>query len=242
MARKFERLSPLLIPATQTFHLMPSVKFGPILVDGRQQRVQSSGPHWVAEQTFQLAKTREIQEFRAFVTKMNGGATEVIIPISDRRQAPWPSGTSEVSNLDSVTWQARTWNATWATQVIKVKVYAIAYEGATEMKVVIYRAGTLRRGQHFSITDATGRPRLYQISEPPRIEAGDPTVDANGNLVRTISFQPPLRARVGSGSVMDFDNPTCTMTLDKPDSGQITFEGWFQARPSLSLRESFGGI
>lgn len=237
MPVSLERFSLNFRPTSQMIHLNPSVKFGPVLPDGRQQRVQSSGPHWIMALTFQLTEVRELQEFRSFVTKMAGGATEVIVPVRDRRQAPWPTGYDYESSLLPVDWAAsRVWSKAWSRRIIRINTYTGVSPGATEMEVIVRSSGTLYRGQMFSMTDVTGRVRLYQIAGVP----GKPTTVSGSVVRRRITFQPPLRNTVRAETPLDFDNPAVTVTLDKPDAGQMTYEGWYKAAPTLTLRESFG--
>lgn len=241
MASKIERLSTRLHPVTQMFHLQPSVKFGPDLPDGRQQRVRSGGAHWIAELGFQLTTADEIREFRSAVIRMNGGATEVMVPARDRRQAPWPTGFDYTSIQDELSWDdSRTFTTSFATQIIKVQAYGAHIAGATEIEIRAFEASPLRRGQMFSITDKTGRARLYTIVQPPSKPIYGPPGPATV-FRQTIQIQPPLRAKVAHGAVLEFDQPFCTMTLDRPDAGAMTFEGWYKAAPSLTFRESFGG-
>lgn len=245
MGVAIERFALALRPTSQMFHLNPSVKFGPVLPDGRQQRVLSSGPHWIASMAFQLTEVRELQEFRSYVTKMAGGAREIIIPVRDRRQAPWPTGYSYLSSLTPVSWSTTSqFDTSWGRRIIRINAYVVpgdptvasAAEGTRTLDILTYAAGELYRGQMFSITDLTGRPRLYQIDGVP----GRPVTVATGVTRRRIEIQPPLRKQIRDGQPLDFDNPCCTMTLDSPESGQMTYEGWYRANPAITLRESFG--
>jgi hypothetical protein len=234
-ARKFEQFPPFLKPSMQSFHLAPAVKFGPLMSDGRQQRAQSAGPHWIASNSYFLTTEDELREFRSYVTKMAGGATEFIMPAHDRRQAPWPSGYDWTTAKPPVTWSGgRVWSVAWKRQIIKVRAYSAAPAGSATLEILQVDAGTIKRGHYFSIIDDSGRARLYQIDDVPR--------KGGNGLAFTIYFQPSLRAAADTHTILDFDDPMCTMTLDRPDSGIVNIEGYYQSRSELTLRESFGGF
>lgn len=234
---KFEKFPATIRPYRQKLHLMPSVRTGPVLGDGRQQRVHYAAAHWVCETAYILTQPSDAREFRSYVTKMAGGAAEFIMPIHDRRNAPWPSGYDFESAKPSVSWASgRTWSLAWKRQIIKVRASVAAAAGVNTMEVLQVNAGKIRRGHYFSIVDTTGRARLYQIDT-----AIQEAMSVDG-AVLTISFQPTLRAPVAAKDILDFDDPCCTMTLAAVDGGQVTVEGWAETRAELSLRESFGGV
>ncbi len=231
----FETFPIRIKPSEQSFHLMPAVKQGPILPDGRMQRVAWAGPHWIARVSYQLAEAWEVREVRAYVTKMNGGANEFIMPVHDRAQAPWPTGVLPGTSKPVVEWDDnREWATTFNRRHIKVRATADQPAGYTYLEVENILGGEIRRGNHFSITDRSGRPRLYQIDEVPRgITQGQSGI---------IRFNPPLRAKVYDNQYLDMDDPACTMTLAEVDSGRVFLSGGQPARAELTLRESFGGF
>jgi hypothetical protein len=215
---------------------MPAVKFGPVLSDGRQQRIQSAGPHWVARAAYMISTADELREFRSYVTKMAGGAREFIMPIHDKRQAPWPTGVDWTTAAPEVEWDdAREFSVAMVRQQIRVQVTTVAAAGSTTMEIKNIKGGALKRGHYFTMVDKTRRARLYQIDEPP------PTSMVEGQT-GTVTFQPGLRSAAYVGQVLFFDAPRCTMTLDSPDSGIVTIEGNYIGRAELTLRESFGGL
>lgn len=231
----FEQFPWGIKPTNQSFHLLSSTKFGPLLPDGRQQRIDMGSRVWLANLSYMLPDAWEVREFRAYVTKMAGGANEFIMPVHDRKQAPWPSGVTWETAKAPIVWDdTRAWVTGWNNRYIKVIVTSTQPAGLTYLEVESVKSGTLRRGNHFSVKDRAGRPRLYQIDEVPR--------GISDGQSGTIHFQPPLRAQVREGQYLDFDDPQCTMTLAEPDSGRVMLEGGQPARVDLSLRESFGGV
>lgn len=236
MAR-FEQFPRSIKPTSMSGpYLRAAVKTGPILPDGRRQSVQWAGPHWKMRLTFMLAEDWEVREFRAYVTKMAGGANEFIMPIYDRRQAPWPTGVTWETAKPTVVWDgSRDFSTPFANRQIRVRTTAAQVSGATTLDVEVIKGGMLRRGHYFTINDLNGRARLYQIDEVPR---GPITEGTEG----TIEFNPPLRGRVNEGAYIYFDDPACTMTLDEVESGALETSAGQPARADLVLRESFGGL
>lgn len=233
----FEQFPITFRPSSQMWFLKPAVKFGPILPDGSQQRVQSAAPHWIAETDYLLLQPANIREMRAYVTKMMGGAREFIMPVHDRSRAPWPTGYDYTSAKQSVSWSGgRNFSVALKRQIIQVRANSAAVAGAATLSILQMTDGKIRRGHFFTIIDDTGRARLYQIDEA--IQESTSTVGAT----YTISFQPPLRAPCPAKKPLDFDDPMCTMTLAETQSGAITEEAQSGARAQLKLRESFGGL
>jgi hypothetical protein len=209
------------------------VRLGPVMPDGRQQRQQSSAGHWVSTSSYLLLLPKVLREFRSYVTKMQGGAAEFIMPVHDRSRAPWPPGVTYATAKPAVVFAAGG-NATLQAQQIRVRSLAAFPAGSTKILVQVVLGGRLMRGHYFSVWDKGGRARLHQIDAAP----GNLQQGASG----WISIQPPLRSKIRDNHVLDFDDPACTMTLAETDGGLVTETAQEGATATLTLRESFGGV
>ena len=99
----------------------------------------------------------------------------------------------------------------WNNRYIKVIVTSTQPAGLTYLEVESIKSGTLRRGNHFSVKDRAGRPRLYQIDEVPR--------GISDGQSGTIHFQPPLRAQVREGQYLDFHHALYAVQSPLENSG-----------------------
>lgn len=228
----FEAIPNIFPPDEFDFFLLPRVKFGPEQEDGQLQRVLSGGPRWVAEIRYNIHLPDEIREWRGFVAKLSGGVTEILVPVRDRRQAPWPTGYDDESINPELPFDQDALfsdDTGFEQRIIVVDVASNAASGATTMTVDVVHSGDLKRGHYFSATDATGRQRLYVITEMP--------LDLGSDQFR-IQFLPPLRSALTAGTPLEFDNPMCIMTVDRPDSGRLKLRPFFLGQPTLTLRES----
>jgi hypothetical protein len=244
MVSTFEDMPPILRPNEVMFHPMPSVKVGPTLPDGRRQTIQSAAPHWYAEIKYNLATADEVREWRAAIAKMEGGAREYIIPVYDRRQAPWPTGFDWMSSKPTVTVGGNV-NRKQIIQVYPVAAPgnnpygATIPAGTTRIWIDCHRSGRIRRGQYFSVRDKTSRQRLYMIINVERHNLSSEVGDVDSGY---IDFIPPMRTDTPLRQLLDFDDPRATMTLAEPGSGQLTLRAWETYEPSIIARESFGGV
>lgn len=228
----FEAIPSIFPPDEFDFFLFPRVKFGPEQEDGQLQRVQSGAPRWVAEIRYNIHLPDEIREWRGFVAKLAGGVTEILVPVRDRRQAPWPDGYDDESVNPELPFDQDALfsdDTGFSQRIITVDVGSATSAGATSMVVDVIHSGDLKRGHYFTATDATGRPRLYVITEMP--------VSLGSDQYR-IQFLPPLRSALAEGYPLEFDNPMCVMTVDRPDSGRLKLRPFFSGQPTLTLRES----
>lgn len=227
------RVLPATLPIKSVmWHLVPSVSVGPQLKNGRRQIAQSGLGYWTAKLSMYVNEPDEIREARSFVIHQGGGAREVLIPATDRRQAPWPSGVTAATPKPTV---GGGMIGSGARQNhIQVKTVGVNFAGETKMTVTLVRSGELLRGQFFSMTDKGGRARLYEIQKVETV-SGSPAS-------RVIDFAPELRALVLSGTFLNFDDPQCTMTMADPMTGQMELERYYSGTVELAMRESFSGL
>lgn len=244
MAATFESMPPILRPNEVMVHPMPSVKVGPTLSDGRRQTIQSAAPHWYAEIKYNLATPEEVREWRAAIAKIEGGAREYIIPVYDRRQAPWPTSYDHSSPKIMGT----TGGQVNRRQIIQIwpVVHPLGDYGATipagltRLFIDCQQSGRVLRGQYFSIRDLTGRVRLHMIIQTQWNKFS--SAGGGDHDTGWIDFIPPLRSKASTRQLLDFDDPRATMTLAEPGSGKLTIRAWDTYEPTIIARESFGGV
>jgi hypothetical protein len=87
---------------------------------------------------------------------------------------------------------------------------------ATSLDLAILNAGDLVGGESFSIDHPTMGHRLYEIK----------TAIYDDDDLATITFNPPLREAVTSGTRLEFDRPRCTMRLVNPSSMDLSVVPW----------------
>lgn len=235
--QRFEQWPDSLRSASVMFHLKANASFGPPLNDGRQQRVQSSAGHWIAEMTLDVGLFDEIRTYMGVINKAAGGVTEFFVPSRrSRLLAPWPVGDSPTTVQDAVDLadgRAFADGRVLSRRVIDIRVETAAAAGASSARFTVLKGSALRRGHAFTVADRTGRKRLHELTEIPRqVSAG----------VWEVQFGPPLRGPIRVGAQVDFENPSCTMTLADPDSGMLTLEPFMRGNPTVTFRESFNGF
>lgn len=238
MVARFEEMPTILRPNEVMFFPAPAVQVGPTLRDGRRQILQSAAPHWYAELRYNLATEEEVREWRSAIARMEGGARESIIPVYDRRQAPWPDGVDHTSSKPTTTSGGRIVRR----QIIKVhtgtdEALGSALPGVTRLYITCVLSGRIKKGNYFSITDKTGRPRLYMV-----IATSSANLSSDGTNQGYIDFVPPLRTKISTRAWLDFDDPRSTMTLNDPMTGQLQLRAWETYEPVIVARESFGGV
>jgi hypothetical protein len=234
--QQFETWPERLRSADINFFIRPMVDFGPPMRNGKQQVVSSSAGHWVAQLTYDVNLADEVREFLAASAKGAGGATEWFVPARYRLLAPWPAGTDFSSTYGAVTLAgSRSFAVSrrLVRKVINIVANAAAAAGASQMNVKVLKAGTLRRGQHFTVVDATGRKRLHVVTEVPSLVSTG---------IYTIKFAPPLRGALAAGAALDWDSPSCTMVFADPDTAQLTLRPYYSGQPTVAFRESFNGL
>lgn len=91
----------------------------------------------------------------------------------------------------------------YAQPVIDVKANAAAALRAVSLDLNLVNCASLVGGEVFSIGHATFGPRMYEIG----------TVTPLGGAFYRVTFNPPLREAVTAGTVIEFDEPRCTMKL-----------------------------
>lgn len=138
--------------------------------------------------------------WRAIRQVANGGIVPIIVYRRDTTWAPFPTDPlGSVSHSDGASFSD---GSGYYTSVIDVTSNGAALR-ATTMTLNLISCSPLQGGECFSINHPTFGWRLYEIG----------TAVDNGDGTTTVSFNPPLREAVTSGTEIEFDRPRCLMKL-----------------------------
>lgn len=167
--------------------------------------------------------------WRAVRQIADGGVNAIVVPRNDALFRPWPDGVSQTIGLDVPHSDGTDFSDCegYYQSVIDITANAAALR-ATSLDVTINYAGELMGGESFSINHPTMGWRLYEIA----------TVDQVSDTEATITFNPPLREAVTSGTVLEFDRPRCIMRLAATNSMDLSVVPWTFNTASVSFIEA----
>lgn len=224
-------------PGTHRWYPQAAAITGGQPISGAQQTADlSTGGSWVCEYSATLRTRQQWSAWRAFLVTLNAGVGLVEVPVLDMLQ-PWPGGVipqpqphSDLTPFDDL--------SLYDTQPISAVLAANAYMPAwpapatppTQAQIQILAGAALQGGEWFSVTGPNGEVRLHMIGRIMSV-VGD---------VSTVSFIPPLREDLAAGTLVDFNEPRCTM---KADIGSIA-DAWpevtppFYGRPTIRFLEA----
>jgi hypothetical protein len=205
-------------------------------VSGLQQQAKTDGGGlWVAEMTNVALNTSErLKLWRSWVARLDGGATQVIVPLCDLRQAPVPIvdgkpfyGTDGVPHSDGTFFSDGTGYG--ETLIAATSVGAVGLRGVV-MTINISVGGDLSAGMHFSVVHATKGKRLYRVAT---ITSDD---DAG---TYGVTIRPPMREAIAAGTPLDFEDPGCVMTVVNSDAMEPTVKNHKFATADVTFIEAF---
>jgi hypothetical protein len=166
-----------------------------------------------------LWRRRQMLAWRAIAVAADSGATDILVPLADRRHQPLtnPLTTPDLFGLstydDGLT--------PWAPDQVTAEVTADAALGQTQIAFAFTAPKPLLGGEHFSYEHATWGWRLHRISRVVSggVGSGDATV---------VDFRPPLREAIVAAptALLNFDSPRCLMRADgsiEPELSQLKF-------------------
>lgn len=165
-------------------------------VGGTSQTIRMGGGGlWVIEQAFMAHGREGMKAARALDGLLDGGATDVVVLLTEDQY--WPAGleVTEVPFSDDAEFSDGAGFATIPPGGITTASAALR---ATTLSV----SGDIEGGERFSITHPTKGKRLYSV-----VSVGD----------GTITIRPPLREAVASGVDLDFLTPGCVCRLANAD-------------------------
>jgi hypothetical protein len=167
--------------------------------------------------------------WRAVRQIADGGVNSIIVPRNDTLFVPWPEGVSRSIGIDVPHSDGALFDdsAGYYQSTIDVSCNAADLR-ATSLDITITYAGELMGGESFSILHPTYGWRLYEIA----------TVVPIDGTHATITFNPPLRQGVATGTPLEFDRPRCVMRLAQTSSMNLTVQPWTFNAASVDFVEA----
>lgn len=198
----------LLTPARQKTTLTRQIVRGGFTLTGDEVvgRLDGGG-RWTTELAeIQVRDRDRINAARAWSAHLDGGATDVVMPIWDLAFAPrgWRAGKLALPGR-AEPGEPRDWfnqPVGFGEPLMVADLAASAPLRATSLRISLAQGAGLAAGQHFSIEHPTKGWRLYRIAR----------VTSPGTTA-TVEIRPPLRAAVSAGMAVEFDVPRCLMRV-----------------------------
>lgn len=192
----------ILAPASFAADIAPRNLRSAASIAGLSQVISSGAGIWVFT-LGGIAIRRQAQRlaWRGLAAILEGMLTPILIPLC-RGDQPYTSAADYVTvpHDDDMPFDDDT---EYVGTVIDVTTGGAAV-GAVSMAITVVSAVTIQSGQHFSIGE-----RLY------RIRSLDGT---------TLTFRPPLREAVASGTSLNFDDPVCRCRLASDREMDLEFD------------------
>jgi len=193
------------------------------------------GGLWRAELGSIPVRTKaQVHAWRALEALLDSGATQLILPMCDKRYFPVPvvEGVPLYAygpvTLDDGTLLSD------GTGIAQPVVVAYVTEGAdlraTSLKILFVQGAALQGGEHFSIRHGNLGDRLYRIAQV-RIE---PVTGYS-----QVTIRPPLREAVPAFTQLQFDAPKCVMRIANAESMKLALQQRKWGSPTASFVESF---
>lgn len=199
--------SDLLSPGSENWRLQGVALSGGFTVGGNTKLTRTDGGGlWVGEQTFLFHSREQIKAARAIEAGLDGGAGQIVAWSYEEPFAPLGLSISSVPHSDGTSFSD---GSEYLSVPYGAVTTASAALRATSMSVTLI-AGDLQAGERFSIIHPTKGWRRYVISR---------VVD------NVITFRPPLREAVGSGTELDFLRVGCVCRLANPDEFMGALDG-----------------
>jgi len=191
--------------------------------NGQQQVVNASGGGlWILSLSGFIIRTpAQVRAWRRIQYGSQAGVVPVNVPVCELRNAPI-SGVPHSDGSPFSDGSLYRWLDVAASTVGNMALRAtsgvFSFEGGAEPE----------GGELFSIEYAAGYHSLHAIT----------SVTPSGDNF-AVTFVPPTRAAVVSGSALEFKHPTCTMRLASPDAMALTVDLARFAGPSATFVEYF---
>jgi len=172
------------------------------------------------------------------VTRLDGGAQPIVLPMCDLRHAPIPliNGQrifhvddvphSDLSPFDDDT----PYQHNIQTTIIATGDGPLPLR-ATSIAIRVTQGGMLKPGQYFSIDHPTVGPRLYRITD---------TFGITPDVTQAIcEIRPPLREATTGNTPLEFNHPACVMRLASVDAMDLTLQMRKYGTPTVNFIEAF---
>jgi hypothetical protein len=179
----------------------------------------------------QVSSADNIRAWRAIGGYLDGGATDITVPLREDLTQPWPTinGVTVTSGFEALHSDLSTFSDStdYSSQAISASASSAALR-ATVILINVAIGGALRGGELFSIQHTTHLHKPYRIIS---------TTDLGGGTY-LVNIRPPLREAFAGGAV-DFDVPKCVMHLAKSDQMDLSLERRIYGEGVLGFLESF---
>ena len=168
------------------------------------------GPFWTVEGTFSLRTDALMRQWKQWEALLDGGSTPVIMPFLVTRLRP--AGAAPILS----TWDDGTIfdDGTRWTQPGTLTVTADAAEPGAAVVDASVSGGEILPGDEFEINHPVEGPRCYRIARMQSLGSG----------VARLTLRPLLRAAISAGTVFNFEDPACVMTLQPASARGFAFE------------------
>lgn len=215
----------LFAPNDVDFDIEQRVVSGGTSLDGGEDVIATDGGgRWGGTLAdFYLDDERVGKAYRALSALSDGGARAFAVPFCDHRYQPVGIGNADAPHSDGSLFSDDT-EYSQGGGGVTISAAAPLRSTSLVLSGLDSIGGELIGGETFSIDHLTMRHRAYRVAT------------VNGN---TITFRPPLREAVPTGTAISFD-PMCMMRVVGDMRSPISVGGFIDA-PALRLVEHFPG-
>lgn len=216
--------------------LTPRPQGGGPSIAGGSQWVQSEAGVWEITYSSIPTSRLRINAYRMIALLLNGPATPILVPVFDKKRAPFPfvdptvggpriTSYGDIPHSDDSLFSD---GSGYYTPVIDATAAAAAIR-STSLTMTLNYGGMIWGGEFFSIGE-----NLYEIKSVSLTDAGPPGV-------YEIGFMPPLRVAITDGTVLNFDDPVCRCTLASSSGMPLSLSNRIVGLPAVSFIEDFSG-
>lgn len=195
------------------------------------------GGYWqISLMGIELYNDDLLRAWRAWEAELDGGVTQVLVPVPDVRLAPRPvvgSGFASPSPLLAGSVEAYFPEAVGFTSpFIVATATAAAGLRATQLTINVTQGSPLEGGETFAIAHPAKGRRIYRVGR---------VLSRSGNNA-TVSVRPPLRESIASGTALDFDWPSVVATMLPEIDISPEIQYGRQATVDITFREAFSSV
>lgn len=198
------------------FNIAGEGVLGPATLGGQHQVGSFDGGYWIAQlQDISAVGKAAMLAYRRLTGLLQGGANQVLVPLCDRANAPWPGTERSVTvpfieGSDTATFSDGT---EFSQNVITIEMTGAGAVRSTRLEVKYVNAGDVVGGERFSING-----HAYEVVQVLADQV------LTGGATAAWQIRPPLREAMPVGTQLDFDDPVCRMI---PVSGdQLNMVTW----------------
>lgn len=194
---------------------------GPLSLTNRSQISANDAGYWMASLgRIAVGGAALNKAYRRLFALLEGGAHQILVPVFDKANAPWPTPGVYGAGSTKFTDGTRFTDGTaFGERAILVTLASGAAARATSISATVAAAATIVGGEYFEI----GVGHLHVIA----------AINNDGSW----KIWPPLREAASAGAILDFDNPECRMRLTGEDADDLALEMGRYGFPDLNFVE-----